>query len=399
MPLPDAEALLAALIDQMRPVVTPETALVGIHTGGVWLAERLHASLGLHAAPRHARRCPSTATTTSASGCSPRSSLRTFRSRSTAGDIVLVDDVLYTGRTIRAAMNELFDYGRPASVRLAALVDRGGRELPICRPVRRRRAEIGPDEHIDAARRTKPTGSRSPSSVSRAGVAIAACSAIPSSTPAASCSTCSRSKACRATILLPDPRHRALLRLGDRARGEEGAAAARQGDLQPVLRALHAHPHHLRDRGQAPVRRRGQSQHRHVRRRPRARPLLDTVANLSAMHADMFIVRHAESGAPISSRATSRPTSTSSTPATGAMRTRRRRCSTCSPSATTRATSRRLKVAIVGDILHSRVARSRDPRAHHARRAGGARDRAAHAAAGAGRASSACTCTTTWRRA
>jgi pyrimidine operon attenuation protein/uracil phosphoribosyltransferase len=46
-------------------------------------------------------------------------------------DIVLVDDVLYTGRTIRAAMNELFDYGRPQSIRLAALVDRGGRQLPI----------------------------------------------------------------------------------------------------------------------------------------------------------------------------------------------------------------------------------------------------------------------------
>jgi pyrimidine operon attenuation protein/uracil phosphoribosyltransferase len=46
-------------------------------------------------------------------------------------DIVLVDDVLHTGRTIRAAMNELFDYGRPQNIRLAALVDRGGRQLPI----------------------------------------------------------------------------------------------------------------------------------------------------------------------------------------------------------------------------------------------------------------------------
>ena len=54
-------------------------------------------------------------------------------------DIILVDDVLYTGRTIRAAMNEIFDYGRPSSIRLAALVDRGGRQLPICAAVRRRR--------------------------------------------------------------------------------------------------------------------------------------------------------------------------------------------------------------------------------------------------------------------
>jgi len=47
-------------------------------------------------------------------------------------DLLLVDDVLYTGRTVRAAMNELFDYGRPRSIALAVLADRGGRQLPIC---------------------------------------------------------------------------------------------------------------------------------------------------------------------------------------------------------------------------------------------------------------------------
>jgi pyrimidine operon attenuation protein / uracil phosphoribosyltransferase len=129
-PLPDAEQLLQALTEQMRPELGPETGLIGIHTGGVWLAERLHAALGLGI---------------------PLGSLDVSFYRDDYGTIglhknvrrsdipfevegrplVLVDDVLYTGRTIRAAMNELFDYGRPASIRLAALVDRGGRELPI----------------------------------------------------------------------------------------------------------------------------------------------------------------------------------------------------------------------------------------------------------------------------
>lgn len=129
-PLPDAEQLLAALTDQMRSAVGPDSGFVGIHTGGVWIAERLHRALALkvplgtldvsfyrddyHQIGLH----------------------RDVKASDLPFDVegrhlVLVDDVLYTGRTIRAAMNELFDYGRPASIRLAALIDRGGRELPI----------------------------------------------------------------------------------------------------------------------------------------------------------------------------------------------------------------------------------------------------------------------------
>ena len=66
---------------------------------------------------------------------------------------MLVDDVLYTGRTIRAAINELFDFGRPASVTLAVLVDRGGRELPIERGVRgRARSRCRPAQRLSLAR-------------------------------------------------------------------------------------------------------------------------------------------------------------------------------------------------------------------------------------------------------
>ena len=90
--------------------------------------------------------------------------------------------------------------------------------------------------------------------------------------------------------------------------------------------------------------------------------LLDTLRNLEAMHVDMFVVRHAASGAAHFIADHVCPMSASSTPATGATPTRPRGCSTCSPSAGTRAISATCRVAIVGDILHSRVARSQMPR-------------------------------------
>ncbi|WP_374510428.1 bifunctional pyr operon transcriptional regulator/uracil phosphoribosyltransferase PyrR [Niveibacterium sp.] len=130
MTLPDAEQLIAALTAQIRPHVTADTAMVGIHTGGVWLAKRLHAALGL-TKPLGVMDVSFYRDDFGKKGLhpSPRKSEIPF---DVAGaPIILVDDVLYTGRTTRAALNELFDYGRPARVDLAVLVDRGGRELPI----------------------------------------------------------------------------------------------------------------------------------------------------------------------------------------------------------------------------------------------------------------------------
>jgi pyrimidine operon attenuation protein/uracil phosphoribosyltransferase len=130
MQLPDAEQLLIQLTESIRRDISPSTALVGIHTGGVWLAERLLQNLQL----------PLPSGTLDVSfyrddfaqiGLHPQVRPSDIPFTVEGSHIILVDDVLYTGRTIRAAINELFDYGRPASVRLAALIDRGGRELPI----------------------------------------------------------------------------------------------------------------------------------------------------------------------------------------------------------------------------------------------------------------------------
>jgi pyrimidine operon attenuation protein/uracil phosphoribosyltransferase len=129
-PLPDAEDLLARLAERMRGSVTPDTALIGIHTGGVWLAQRLHEVLALRQ-PLGTIDVSFYRDDYGSRGLHPKVKPSNIPFEVVDADIILVDDVLYTGRTIRAAINELFDYGRPKSIRLAALVDRGGRQLPI----------------------------------------------------------------------------------------------------------------------------------------------------------------------------------------------------------------------------------------------------------------------------
>ena len=131
MPLPDAEAQCRQLAELIRPNLTPQTALVGIHTGGAWIAQRLHDDLfpgqpgpGFLSSAFHRDDYGERGL--------PRAMARTELPFEIAGaDIILVDDILYTGRTVRAAINELYDYGRPARVRLAVLLDRGGRQLPF----------------------------------------------------------------------------------------------------------------------------------------------------------------------------------------------------------------------------------------------------------------------------
>jgi pyrimidine operon attenuation protein/uracil phosphoribosyltransferase len=107
MKLPEAERLCEQLVAELKPLIGPKSAMVGLYTGGAWLAERLHQLLAMQ---------------------TPLGLMDIAFYR----ELLLVDDVLYSGRTVRAAMNELFDYGRPASISLVVLADRGGRQLPIC---------------------------------------------------------------------------------------------------------------------------------------------------------------------------------------------------------------------------------------------------------------------------
>jgi len=130
MKLPDAEALCTDLARKLRAGVTDSTGLVGIRTGGAWLAERLHKELGL-ATPLGSLDISFYRDDFDSVGLHRQVKPSQIPFDVNDRHIVVVDDVLYTGRTVRAAMNELFDYGRPGKIELAALIDRGERQLPI----------------------------------------------------------------------------------------------------------------------------------------------------------------------------------------------------------------------------------------------------------------------------
>lgn len=130
MQLPDAEVLFKSLAKKIQSDVGKDFALVGIYTGGVWLAERLHQELAI-TQPLGTLDVSFYRDDFDKIGLHSQVKPSEIPFEVEGAHIILVDDVLYTGRTIRAAVNELFDYGRPASISLATLVDRGGRELPI----------------------------------------------------------------------------------------------------------------------------------------------------------------------------------------------------------------------------------------------------------------------------
>jgi pyrimidine operon attenuation protein/uracil phosphoribosyltransferase len=152
----DAEALYRVLLDQIRAAYGTAFAepggprLAGIHSGGAWLAERLArdlnlASFGVVNVALHRDDYAK-------KGLHSQASPTSLPFEVDGARIVLVDDVLYTGRTVRAALNELFDYGRPARVRLAVLVDRGGRELPVQADFAAARVALPPTQSLALAR-------------------------------------------------------------------------------------------------------------------------------------------------------------------------------------------------------------------------------------------------------
>jgi pyrimidine operon attenuation protein/uracil phosphoribosyltransferase len=131
MNLPDPYQLLDSLADRIRPHLKPDTAMLGIHSGGVWVMDALAERLGGDI-PRGVLDIAFYRDDFSRIGLHPEVKPSSIPFEVEDRHILLVDDVLYTGRTVRAAMNLVFDYGRPASIDLTVLVDRGGRELPVC---------------------------------------------------------------------------------------------------------------------------------------------------------------------------------------------------------------------------------------------------------------------------
>lgn len=146
----DAEALYAELLRGVRGLCTPETRLVGVTSGGAWLAERLQRELKLPG--EHGTLSSSMHRDDFAQRGLASSGQTVLPFDVNGARILVLDDVLYTGRTIRAVLNELFDYGRPACVQLAVLVDRGGRELPVQADYAAARVTLPPNQLLELAR-------------------------------------------------------------------------------------------------------------------------------------------------------------------------------------------------------------------------------------------------------
>jgi pyrimidine operon attenuation protein/uracil phosphoribosyltransferase len=145
--LPDAEKLCEQLVAELEPRIGPKSAMVGLYTGGAWLAERLHKTLGMKS-PLGLMDIAFYRDDYAARGLKHDPKRTTIPFDVNGAELLLVDDVLYSGRTIRAAMNELFDYGRPASISLVVLADRGGRQLPICAQHVGAKIEVAPDMRL-----------------------------------------------------------------------------------------------------------------------------------------------------------------------------------------------------------------------------------------------------------
>jgi len=130
----DVDALLAQMSAELSDIIKKKgieaPVMVGIHSAGVWVAEHLHKSLNIEE-PLGKLNINFYRDDFSRIGLHPQIEPSELPFSLENKHIILVDDVLFTGRTIRAAMNELFDFGRPASITLAVLIDRGKRELPV----------------------------------------------------------------------------------------------------------------------------------------------------------------------------------------------------------------------------------------------------------------------------
>ena len=146
----DAEALYRELLRGVRSLMGPNTKLAGVASGGAWLVERLYKDLGLEGKPGV---LSSALHRDDFAQRGMSQSVQTQLDFDVNGaDILVLDDVLYTGRTVRAILNELYDYGRPGCVRLAVLVDRGGRQLPVAAEFAAARVALPASQSLALAR-------------------------------------------------------------------------------------------------------------------------------------------------------------------------------------------------------------------------------------------------------
>jgi len=154
-PAIDVAAALARLAEGLKPYLAREPLMIGIHTGGAWVAEWLHSALEL-GEPLGTIDISFYRDDFSRVGVNPTVKTSNLPVSLEDRHVILVDDVLHTGRTIRAALNEIFDYGRPASVVLATLIVRDGRELPIQADVAGETMTLSARQHVKLMRSEDP---------------------------------------------------------------------------------------------------------------------------------------------------------------------------------------------------------------------------------------------------
>ena len=151
----DTSALLDTLSSELRNLLKSRNienpVMIGIHTGGLWVAEELHKNLSIKQS-LGALNITFYRDDFTRIGMHPQVQPSNLPFNVDDQHIILVDDVLHTGRTIRAALNEIFDYGRPASVMLAVLVERGCRELPISADIAATQINLDKNQHIKLSR-------------------------------------------------------------------------------------------------------------------------------------------------------------------------------------------------------------------------------------------------------
>lgn len=143
----DIEQWINRMADQLGEIAGPDPLMIGIQSGGVWIAARLHEKMHIKSHLGELN-IAFYRDDFSRIGLHPRVTPSSLPFSVEGREIILVDDVLHTGRTIRAALNEIFDYGRPARVLLAVLIERSGRELPISADVAGKRMSLKAGEHV-----------------------------------------------------------------------------------------------------------------------------------------------------------------------------------------------------------------------------------------------------------